>query len=1219
MYEKISVIALVLLAVAPSDEISSDKGMKNANLVQNSRLSTIFPYALSRNDHRFANGDGQKNPPLLSVPLSEKTRTKRCGDTARKPVGAALSSTKRDLARAKTRNVTEIVAKRREAAKTRQDRTLLRALKSNLNAKDGIVKARLHETAEKCNTDKCICYCSEEDNFPDSSKKLGHRKKNKPDRSNYHKAEKHERPNILQQQKRPKLQHEQRTRDSILSSLMNHFPSYQEETIPNIHHHVSVPYKAQATPEIIGNLRSNGVPYHVPSYDGQNILLANSHGHYPHVHHNLYPWPIIPERSRIGNHVVSVTSHSPLNVDGGQTDDDYLGSYDQDDYFESYDQFEDYPESHDPVVASGKDEDPAELTTVAPNDGEDASVESKTNYPTEENGAVDFSSATETSEESVDRVKEVYESTDNLLDSAGEARVSMKKLTDRTTDRTTETARIRLLGKSKSNANKLLLIPNDENTDVVSRVEEEITEKVVDEEQTTEQQRKVVAASYDTIKDDSSTNRLPLCDSTLLLNSIRKAIDDFALDRTKDPDGTQDASLLPEILRVSNLKNILSKPEIENEIVERVKDILSASTSVSRRDFANDWSHSVIRNTLRSVVDTFHGIHQKFTPIGKHGTTDEIVSSPISDSEVSAVNPGNLMLNISEQVTNKIKDPTIRDRLNSVFQKMRDAANKETSRESAESDKEETLLRKTDDNWRMMKNKNANEMSDEKFDAKEHKNVKSKNYQKAKILKNDADTLSSYEYSKSLKNLSESVNLSEENLRIEEQIPNRVETKENIGDRVSDEMRETNAQDDKDKTLKSSIVYQQANSQSNHEVLTISAEQRLTENGDDDENVAATPENLTRDASLDRKQDEIISEDATNVEDKTESSASTTLFDNLVGNREDQDSSSAVTSSADHIEPLIILERIKNKEPPIKYYSRDSSEDATTYNPVTNDAYSVQLFPSSPASDDIAELQKSQLYYINDGVKFPLEIRQLNDGSYVLRFPEDICEHFLQKECPCCVPRTGRVIRSKIDQKETISTTTGKEDDYQENARANGNRVRKTMMRKTRNTLRAQNDYEIPISVTDFAERYNLLLDLDNKETLSQSRDETQSYDGQLLKNSVKESEYDQSEKKTFDNNRKLNNNLQKNEDKKIATGSSEERNLFPKRTILSEKETTMNKFSNIEEGNTKVFRRKKKREDEKTNERPFRYQRNASGVENKSAELVKSVLYWFKGLILDE
>lgn len=1067
----------------------------------------------------------------------------------------------------------EIVAKRKEAAKTRQDRTLLRALKNNLNAKEAIVRTRLHETTERCNTDKCICYCSKEDNFPDLSKKspLGHRKKDKSERANYHKAE---RPNVSQQQqKRPTLQRdEERPRDSILSTLINHFPSYQEGTIPNIHHHVSVPYKAQIpSPEIMGNLRSNGVPYHVPTYDGQNILLANSH--YPHIHHNLYS--------------------SPLNVGKGQTDDDYIESYDQGDYFESYDQFEDHSKSHDPVVASGQDQDLAEVTTTVPNDDEnDASVESKTNYSTEKSGAVeekistvDFSSATETStsEESVDRVKQVYRPTDNLLDSADEARVSMKKLADETTDRTTEIARSRLLGKSKSKTNKLLLIPN-EDTNVVSSAQEEITEKVVAEKQTEQEQREVVAASYDTVEDDDSSttnSRLPLCDNTLLLNSIRKAIDDFALDpRTKEnSDETQNA--LPEILRVSNLKNILSKPQIEDEIVERVKDILSASTSVSRRDFANDWSHSVIRNTLRSVVDAFHGIHQKLSPVEKHETTDEMVSSPVSTSNAPALNPGNLMLNISDQVTNKIKDPTIRDRLNSVFQMMRDAAKKEASKESVESDKEETSLRKTEDNSRITKNKSAT--SGEDFDPKEHKNVKNNNYQKAKILKNNADILSSYEYSESLKNLSESVNLSEENVRIEEQIPNRVEKqKENIGNRVSDEMRKTtNARDDEDETLKSSIVYQQANSQSNHEVLTISAEQHLTENGDHDEKVAATPENS--DASLDREQNEIVSEDATDVEDKTESSASTTSSDNLIGNanRESQEESTSAVTYPDHIEPLIILERIRNKEPPIKYYPRESSEDTTTiYNSddndrsVTNDAYSVQLFPSSSTSDDISELQKSQLYYINDDTKFPLEIRQMNDGSYALQFTKDICEHFLQKECPCCVPRTGHVIRS--DQEEAILTTE-KRDDDRENARANDNRVRKTMMRKTRNTLKTQklerrpsNDLEtVPMSVTDFAEKYNLLLDFDNKEMLGQTRGETQSYDEHLLKKSVRESNYDQSEEKNSDNNHEVKNILQKNEDEKTAhtTGSFGESNFVPKRSILSEEETEMNKLPNIEEG----------------------------------------------------
>lgn len=39
----------------------------------------------------------------------------------------------------------------------------------------------------------------------------------------------------------------------------------------------------------------------------------------------------------------------------------------------------------------------------------------------------------------------------------------------------------------------------------------------------------------------------------------------------------------------------------------------------------------------------------------------------------------------------------------------------------------------------------------------------------------------------------------------------------------------------------------------------------------------------------------------------------------------------------------------------------------------------------------------------------------------------------------------------------------------------------------------------------------------------------------------------------------------------------------------------------------------------EEDSKKPYRSQRNANNVKNKRAELVKSMLYWLKGLFLDK
>ncbi|XP_072759664.1 uncharacterized protein [Anoplolepis gracilipes] len=103
---------------------------------------------------------------------------------------------------------------------------------------------------------------------------------------------------------------------------------------------------------------------------------------------------------------------------------------------------------------------------------------------------------------------------------------------------------------------------------------------------------------------DLPSKRLPYCDNTLLLNSIRKVINDFAsntsLTETKNLDKnilqTQGKSLLPEILQIPNLKSILSIPQIENTIVEKVKDILS---DVEYEEDKNTYSEE---NTTRETI-----------------------------------------------------------------------------------------------------------------------------------------------------------------------------------------------------------------------------------------------------------------------------------------------------------------------------------------------------------------------------------------------------------------------------------------------------------------------------------------------------------------------------------------------------------------------------------------------------------------------------------------
>ncbi|XP_050449678.1 uncharacterized protein PF3D7_1120600-like [Cataglyphis hispanica] len=167
-----------------------------------------------------------------------------------------------------------------------------------------------------------------------------------------------------------------------------------------------------------------------------------------------------------------------------------------------------------------------------------------------------------------------------------------------------------------------------------------------------------ITNSPETLIDLSSRNHT-IHDDNLLLNSIRKVINDFAsnasLSKTKTLDENilqiQGRSLLPEILQVPNLERILSIPQIENTIVAKVKDVLSDIIVISEKNFTNDWSYDAIKNSFRSILQTLStDFHQKLPPMTvkehqfKDGqwTINSITLAPVPDSELSIANPENL-------------------------------------------------------------------------------------------------------------------------------------------------------------------------------------------------------------------------------------------------------------------------------------------------------------------------------------------------------------------------------------------------------------------------------------------------------------------------------------------------------------------------------------------------------------------------------------------------
>lgn len=858
---------------------------------------------------------------------------------------------------------------------------------------------------------------------------------------------------------------------------------------------------------------------------------------------------------------------------------------------------------------------------------------------------------------------------------------------------------------------------------------------------------------------DSSTSKLPFCDNTLLLNSIRKVINDFTLDsrltKTKDLNEnilqTQGKNLLPKILQVPNLKNILSMPQIENTIVEKVKDVLSYVTAIPKRDFTNDWSHGVIKNTLHSILDALSGFHHKLPPMTleehqfKNGQwrTNLVTLAPILDQRLSKGIPENLRESITDllsspAITSQIDQDIVRNMvvqsvknsltnnendkmddsithvLNEVLQTLKNSKDINTLESSEvisdEEDMEDMSFSQEipTNNYEIginvdnstLNNKQNLDTKEDKMDSK-----KITDYQKAKTLENNANILTTSELPHLLQ---------------------LAKIKENIRD--FEQIKTINMQDNTEKKLvEPKITYQKAILQNNPNVLAIlepdsaGTEQNIKNHRIDEESIkdTTTITNFIQETSPDYVQvsDSKMLENAARPKD--------------VGVKHTLNEKTLTTST--EIDPLIILERIKFNLPPTKYYSPEILKYATSriddknveittastnfiqetssnhtqmsdnvilqntietnhkdemaypltttsgnlisstnveykdYKPktialtdknilesqqnsqqnftegniikihevtteiqrtyakttyfktepfsdnnpritsssltcentdicvnnnnkknnndnmgddnnnlngdkinidnaikvkevistsklsATNNTDPSHLFPSSIAPDDISELQKSQLYYTSDGMKLPLEIKRLEDGSYALSISKNICEQILTRKCPCCVPLQGYVVQSlKNHQQEDMHamtlTTTEKKD--KENTYVNNNKkdyqsvqpfnTMVTSMITRRNALKTQKSKEeeeekkinaahlwkqndnltIILPVVDFAKKYNLSLDY-NEEIIpfkeARLQNKIQNYDKLLMK-SGKISEYGQSEEKNLNN-----------------------------------------------------------------------------------------------------
>lgn len=210
--------------------------------------------------------------------------------------------------------------KRMVAETYEDDKMLLRAIKDNLNVEDVITDLKSQEKAKKCNTEKYICHCEEENCFSSSSKKsssriLGSSGIEEPEKINRRKLTKYEnaKPDILQQ-KLPKLYHEN-LYELPLSNLIDYFSVQPSPEKMNSIPLVPVLYgiTSNVSPHMVENERKYvdaGTPF-TSFEDRSNYLVGNTQNQ-PIIHKK--PCICSPIINRVESSM-SITSPSTNYVD----------------------------------------------------------------------------------------------------------------------------------------------------------------------------------------------------------------------------------------------------------------------------------------------------------------------------------------------------------------------------------------------------------------------------------------------------------------------------------------------------------------------------------------------------------------------------------------------------------------------------------------------------------------------------------------------------------------------------------------------------------------------------------------------------------------------------------------------------------------------------------------------------------------------------------------
>lgn len=581
----------------------------------------------------------------------------------------------------------------------------------------------------------------------------------------------------------------------------------------------------------------------------------------------------------------------------------------------------------------------------------------------------------------------------------------------------------------------------------------------------------------DTIGINDPSKQLPFCDNTLLQKSIKTVINSFATGDSSEMDGNENEEtvgsaksedLLPEIVQVPNLKSILSMPSIENTVLDKIKNLLSKVTGTDRKIFDSDWATNVIKNNLRHTLSAAPSSKAELPPMTveehqfKNGkwVTNLVTLKPSNEEDHAQTN----LQKLQAHVKNLLRDPAVglQAAKNPAVQNMIVQSIRHSFKPKNVTDDEnfDSIIQSTLNNEVSIMEMENEDMPTTK-DIPESTTFDISNIDMNKLLdiaksevdvddkKESESTLQSSIYEKGIEN---------------QETPSSMESsdKEMIGEAMNfgtedatsypiteiDQSAEESSQQNETPNNAEETEIEEFETTTLEEIPEVATYNSIsTENW----NVAATLG--TQDKSLSTE-----TEDYTPVE-----------YDSPSMNP-------AENADVMHREATESTERsmeLENKSSTTALYD----DDATSANDFTYYLGKITKKNENNA-DDVQSLQNSELFYIGDGVKLPLEIRKLHDGSYALSISRNICEQLLNKECPCCVPKNGNILRTVKRNLET------------ENAdRTDGRIFKRESMKSVSLNERERCDsaddslqiFSMPVET--FARRYNLSLNSGKMQT----------------------------------------------------------------------------------------------------------------------------------------